>query len=127
VIVYSPAEMSQITCRILGRQQIWQSSIYSCFEPAEESMLVSFHSPHPAHWNPAFMANIVQQKSGQPPGLTAVWLRAYHLYPLEEPIRVLSAGSGRCAIRGLHLHVFKRARCRCEKPPVRLEDPQHDR
>ena len=49
LIVYSPAEMSQLTCRIFGLQHTWQSSTYCWRIPAEESMLVSFHSPHPAH------------------------------------------------------------------------------
>lgn len=49
LMVYSPADMSQLTCRILGLQHTWQSSRYSWRVPAEESTLVSFHSPHPAH------------------------------------------------------------------------------
>jgi len=58
LIVYSPAEMSQFTCRMFGLQQTWQSSTYCWRIPAEESTLVSFHSPHPAHWNPAVMTVI---------------------------------------------------------------------
>jgi hypothetical protein len=34
---------------MLGLQQTWQSSTYCWRIPAEESTLVSFHSPHPAH------------------------------------------------------------------------------
>ena len=49
LIVYSPADMSQLTCRMLGLQHTWQSSTYCWRIPAEESTLVSFHSPHPAH------------------------------------------------------------------------------
>lgn len=49
LIVYSPADISQLTCRMFGLQHTWQSSTYCWRVPAEESMLVSFHSPHPAH------------------------------------------------------------------------------
>ena len=49
LMVYSPADMSQLTCRMFGLQHTWQSSTYCCRAPAEESTLVSFHSPHPAH------------------------------------------------------------------------------
>jgi hypothetical protein len=55
LIVYSPVDISQPTCRMLGLQHTWQSSTYCWRIPAEESTLVSFHSPHPAHWKPAFM------------------------------------------------------------------------
>jgi hypothetical protein len=48
-IVYAASDMSQVTLRTLGLQQTWQSSTYVCFVPAEESTIVSFHSPHPAH------------------------------------------------------------------------------
>jgi hypothetical protein len=53
LIMYSPAEMSQLTCKMFGLQQTWQSSAYCWRIPAEKSMLISFHSPHPAHWKPS--------------------------------------------------------------------------
>lgn len=49
LIVYSAADLSQLKWRMLGLQHTWQSSTYSWCVPAEESTVVSFHSPQPAH------------------------------------------------------------------------------
>jgi hypothetical protein len=54
--------MSQLTRSKFGLQHTWQSSIYSWRVPADESTLVSFHSPHPAHWKPAVIAMILTIK-----------------------------------------------------------------
>ena len=65
-MLYAPSPCSHRMSSTFGLQHTWQSSTYCCRPPADSSTAVSFHSPHPAHWNPASCGTLFSLPTSTP-------------------------------------------------------------
>ncbi len=80
-MLYAPSPCSHRMSSTFGLQHTWQSSTYCCRPPADSSTAVSFHSPHPAHWNPASCGTLFSLPTSTPA------LTPASTNPFDEPPR----------------------------------------